>query len=336
MCFAYVRAALHQTRLVNRDSGSALAKNAGTDLGLENYQDVTTTLPQVTINYPSGHSVKQQPKVVEINAKRSAVTTQAKNEKWKNAQKQEALAKIDSYPEPEGIEISQAGLMYTLPGDIIVYKQVVPHDPNAAGHIDIRTYHGFMSDFVWRTIPKLGGKKLDGKQYAVIGVYRKVSDEMAMVRVGAFLRILREMETEGYSDADSYFVLPDGKDLTSGKLTRRKFTNTSTHPFSEGAPIKYDQKDFAGNINRAAGAYQTKIRTWQETLEATGWPEEYTSEMQSRIAIYLLQRRPLEKTPHPRRSALGYIMEGDVEKAVDQTGLWTEWACLPGGRYWRR
>ena len=53
--------------------------------------------------------------------------------------------------------------------------------------------------------------------------------------------------------------------------------------------------------------------------------------MQSRIAIYLLQRRPLEKTPHPRRSALGYIMEGDVEKAVNETSLWDEWACLPGG-----
>ena len=332
MCFAYVRVALHQNRFVNADSGNGTAKYAGIDLTKENYQDVTATLPQVKIEYPSGHSEPQQAKIEEVKRKKAMIEAQAAKEKWSAHQKNEALQQVEKNPAPEGANYTQADLMYSLPGDIIVYKQAVPHDPDAAGHIDIRTYHGFVSDFVWgRHVPKLGGKKFDGKQYRVIGVYRKVSDEMAMVRVKAFLRILREMETEGYSDADSYFVLPDGKDSTSGKLARRKFTNTTTHPFSENAPIKYDRKDYYGNTNTAAGAYQIKQRTWQETLLVTGWPEEFTSEMQNCIAIYLLQQRPIELAPHPRRSALGYIMEGDVEKAVNETKLWNEWSCLPGG-----
>ena len=39
------------------------------------------------------------------------------------------------------------------------------------------------------------------------------------------------------------------------------------------------------------------------------------------------------RVPHPRRSALGYIMERDVEKAVNETKLWHEWSCLPGGTH---
>ena len=61
------------------------------------------------------------------------------------------------------------------------------------------------------------------------------------------------METGGYSDADSYFVLPDAKDPNSGKVSRRKFTNTGTHPFSENAPIKYDQMDYAWKQEYGSG-----------------------------------------------------------------------------------
>ena len=92
-----------------------------------------------------------------------------------------------------------------------------------------------------------------------------------------------------------------------------------------------DLLSIAGNKNTAAGAYQIKLNTWQDTLKAMGWPQEFTSDMQNCIAIYLLQLRPMGSVPHPRRSALGYIMEGDVERAVNDTKLWNEWSCLPGG-----
>ena len=160
MCFAYVRVALHQNRFVNADSGNGVAHLAGIDLGKEKYQEVSASLPKITINYPSGHSEKQQVKADKIKAQRAAIVAKAKKEKWSAEQKSEALDKLDTLPESEGIDITQADLMYTLPGDIIVYKQVVPYEPNAVGHIDIRTYHGFVSDFAWRVAPKLGGKNL--------------------------------------------------------------------------------------------------------------------------------------------------------------------------------
>ena len=55
--------------------------------------------------------------------------------------------------------------------------------------------------------------------------------------------------------------------------------------------------------------------------------------MQDRFAMYLLQERPFDNTnkPNIRRSALGYIMEGNVEKAVNELKLWNLFAFLPGG-----
>lgn len=332
MCFAYVRAALHENRFVNKDAGKGQAKDAGIDLRLENYRDVTTELPQVAIEYPSGHSAAQYDKNEEIDAKRNIVAAKSKAEKWDKEKIKAALDKIGDYPEPHGVSHTQADIMYTLPGDIIVYKQVVPDKLNADGHIDIRTYHGFVSDFVWGVVPKLGGKKFGGKQYRVIGVYRKVSDEMAMVRVRAFLKAVRSKETEGYSDSESYFVLPDGKDAVTHKLLRRKFTDTNVHPFDSDATTKYDKKDYSGRNNTAAGAYQIKVGTWEEVTEIhMGWPKLFTPEMQERIAIFRLQQRPMGAYHHPRRTALGYIMEGDIESAVNKTGLWNEWSCLPRG-----
>lgn len=40
--------------------------------------------------------------------------------------------------------------MYSLPGDVIVYEQVAPEAESAAGYVDIRTCHGFVSDTVWQ------------------------------------------------------------------------------------------------------------------------------------------------------------------------------------------
>ena len=312
MCFAYVRVALHQNRFVNATSGNGQAHLAGIDLAKEKYQEVSASLPTISIHYPSGNSEKQQTKIDSSKTQRAAIETKAKQEKWSAEQKKDALEKLGARPEPEGIDITQTDLMYTLPGDIIVYKQVVPYEPNAAGHIDIRTYHGFVSDFAWGIVPKLGGVRTGGKQYAVIGVYRKVSDEMAMVRVKAFLRIIREHEAKGFSEP--YHALKwEGRKQIS-------FSDLSTHPSNR-------------EKNEPAGAYQIKWSTWDDvTRKLIGWPPNFVPETQERIALYLLQRRPNKDMPHPRRSALGYIMEGKIEDAVNQTGLPNEWSFLPGGK----
>lgn len=224
--------------------------------------------------------------------------------------------------------ISQPDITYVLPGDVIVYEETAA--PNAAGHIDVRTYHGFISDFVW---PGRNGFP-NVKQYTVLGVYRKYSDTLAEARVKAFLKIIREHETEGFEEAEKYFALPDGKDKETGKLVKRKFKSDDRHPFDDdkdNLPFKYDIKDFYGNINASAGAYQLDWRTFNRAKEATGWPASFKQADQDRAAIYELQGRST-KADYPKRTALGYIMEGKIEQAVNDTKLWELFGCLPGGK----
>jgi muramidase (phage lysozyme) len=135
-----------------------------------------------------------------------------------------------------------------------------------------------------------------------------------MVRVRAFLRIIREHEAKGFKDPYHALKL----DFSNKHDPFITFDDMSTHPSN----VKED---------KPAGAYQIKFRTWQDTCDITGWPRTFTEEMQDRIAMYLLQARPLKDVPHPRRSALGYIMEGKVEKAVNELKLWNLFAFLPGG-----
>ena len=152
-----------------------------------------------------------------------------------------------------------------------------------------------------------------------------------MVRVQAFLKIVREYETRGFSETDSFFALPDGRDPKTGKFMKRKFSSTSTHPFSNDSPVSYDRNDFNGSLNTSGGAYQIKHDTWKETIKlATGWPSRFDADMQTRIAIYRLQYRN-DSPILPRKTALGFIMEGSIEKAVSDTQLWNEWSWLPGG-----
>lgn len=203
--------------------------------------------------------------------------------------------------------------MYTLPGDVIVYEQVDPVELDPAGHVDIRTYHGFMSDFVWRIVPSLGGATRPNKRYRVIGVFRKISDTMAMIRVQAFLRIIRELEAKDYKRPYQALRRQNGKEIN--------FESYELHPGTE------ETRELV------AGAYQIMWSTWNDTIKATGWPRKFTPEMQDRIALYLLNERPFPKqgSLYPRRTALGYLMEGKVEDAINETRLWTLWACLPGG-----
>lgn len=203
--------------------------------------------------------------------------------------------------------VPQPDLIYTLPGDVIVYEQVDPTDASAAGHIDIRTYHNFVSDFARaHPLPALGAGS--GAHFKVTGVYRKISDTMAMARVQAFLRIIREQVAGETSLADkerSYHLLTYNKD--------------AKEPFAEGNRNGDLSKAHPSDIkkNKPAGAYQIIYSDWQMATDGTGWPKTFTREMQDRIAMYLLQEHPLKTMPHPRRSALGYIMEGKIEEAMD-------------------
>ena len=278
MCLAYVKVALFQKDYANGISGTGPAKDSGNDWPQYDYADITSSLPKVKISY----------------IPKSGSTL------------------------PKDTELEQPDLIYTLPGDVIVYEQVDPVDVHAPGHIDIRTYHHFMSDFT-RAHPLPALSVGSGKHYKVTKVYRKISDTMAMVRVEAFLRMIREHvagETSLKDKERSYHLKQHDKDAKEPFADLN--TDLTTHPS--------DLKK-----NKPAGAYQIIYSAWKKIVDATGWPKTFTPEMQDRIAMYLLQACPTKDTPHPRRSALGYIMENKLDEAVNLIKQENELAYWPGG-----
>jgi hypothetical protein len=90
------------------------------------------------------------------------------------------------------------------------------------GHIDVRTYDGYLSDAKATVFPS-------SVKYDVIGVYRKIYDPLPDIRVRAFLKILREWEHHGeHEDKDRYFKL--NYDYAR---PLKSFTDTSQHPFEQ-------------------------------------------------------------------------------------------------------
>lgn len=320
LCQAYVKVALFKAGYTNGPGWEQQAKFSGRDWLKYGFTEVSNALPQVEITYEAVTAPEDQKKLADHTRKTSdlkkLIGARKKQNNPMSAEEITAAEKaIPAMPAKQRVKYVQPDLMYTLPGDVIVYEQVDPAESDPAGHVDIRTYHGFMSDFVWHTFPSLGGPAKQSKRYRVSGVYRKVSDTMAIVRIRAFLRILREHEAKGFKDP--YHAL---RYDPSAKPPHVTFPDHNSHPYA------------AGNQNKPAGAYQIKLETWKMVTRNTiGWPDHFSPDMQDRIAMFLLQQRPYGTTQHPRRSALGYIMEGQIEDAINKTGLWNEWSCLPGG-----
>ena len=284
MCLAYVKCALHHAGYMNGSFSTSHgnAKDSGVGWLDFDFTDVSASLPSVTVEYRNVHSTAG-------NGKKSAGAQEPK----------------------KTIRISQPDISYTLPGDVIVYEQVHPIDENAPGHVDIRTYHGFVSDFspIMRGgFPALGVGS--GKRYRVIGVYRKLSDYIASIRVQAFLRIIREHETEGYRNPYAALQFKNGIHST--------FDDDSAHPFTNS------------RASTPAGAFQIKLGTFERVTSMMGWPSDFKKESQDRVAILLLQLRSASESKKTE-TALGYIMQGKVKEAVQRTGLWNEWSILPGG-----
>ncbi|MDR5752222.1 MULTISPECIES: flagellar hook-length control protein FliK [unclassified Caballeronia] len=89
---------------------------------------------------------------------------------------------------------------WALPGDVIVYH--VKGDTETAdghgqpGHIDIRTYHYYVSDFKRNYLCFSGGGGTHF--YEVIGIHRKAgfSDPLTLARMRAFLKVIRSREAK--------------------------------------------------------------------------------------------------------------------------------------------
>ncbi|MBU1481201.1 MAG: hypothetical protein KKH12_05940 [Gammaproteobacteria bacterium] len=336
MCLAYVKVALFQKGYINGVPGTGYAKNTGGDWKYYQFDDVSKKLPQVEVTYEQAYKdedvpkvetvLKKEARVKQLNKDLAALNAELiKEEKAKDTAKAEATrkqiaaknseleaAKKDvekankDKPEKQSVKHTQPDLIYTLPGDVIVYAKVDPVQLESAGHIDIRTYHGFLSDAAWAITPALGSPPSKYSRYKVIGVYRKISDTMAMVRVQAFLRLIREHvagETSLKDQARSYQLKQYDKDAKDPFADLN--TEMKTHPYENSTK------------KTPAGAYQIDQKAFNDVHVMTGWPKTFSTVMQDRVAIYLLQACPTKFAPHPRRSALGYIMENKLDEAVN-------------------
>ena len=189
---------------------------------------------------------------------------------------------------------------WAAPGDVIVYKRTAA--PNASGHIDIRTYDGYLSDFL--------GLYLPVRQFTVTGIYRKHSDLFAEKRMRAFLMVIasREAKTiflkDGYQEA--YLALPG-----SGK-----FSSFKTHPFADHR-----------TGSSASGAYGITVDTWRRHLpylQLGAGEDTFSAIIQDRIAIAIMELN---------HNALALVRQDKIEEAARSlaTVKYIQWPSLPGG-----
>lgn len=189
---------------------------------------------------------------------------------------------------------------WAAPGDIIVYER--KGAPDAAGHIDIRTYDGYISDYIGRALPV--------RQFNVIGIYRKYYDPMPEKRIRAFLKVIREWECHGIEDGKRYFRLQNS---LNGSMY---FSDTSAHPYA-------NQPNTRGSFS---GAYQIKYSTWSDQVTKYDLPANFTPKTQDMMAVSLIEYR----------KALGYIRKGEIAEAITSTFLTSEWSSLPNGQHGRQ
>ena len=207
-------------------------------------------------------------------------------------------------------------------GDVIVYawsdttweqrKKKDPKSPNH-GHIDIRDYDFYISDF----IPKV--KHPSWTSYGDIRIYRKAFDPLPTQRIRAFLRCIREFECQAEKDDSKRYQMLNAP-LPSGD---RRFSSYKTHPWDgQGKPLKG---------STAAGAYQILSGTCQEIfdkglIESKG--DRFSPMIQDRIAVMKLEDR----------GVLHLIRTGCIKEALEFRGpkgelaLPSEWTSLPGGK----
>jgi muramidase (phage lysozyme) len=207
---------------------------------------------------------------------------------------------------------------WALPGDIIVYKLAGDESPTIdskkpAGHIDIRTYHHYISDFRRNHLFFHG----HNSYYEVTGIYRKpnCSDPSVTARVKAFLKVIRSRECttifDAYGDKATYGA-------KYGAVRQSDcFSDFSTHPYANES-VK----------NSPAGAYQITKGTWMRGWKANGLPRDFSPETQDRYALWIMETQAEKASDQSSMTALGYLRLGDLENTVRL--LRSQWAFLPG------
>jgi muramidase (phage lysozyme) len=213
-------------------------------------------------------------------------------------------------------------------GDVITYdwsdsawdarKKQPQHGANYPhyGHIDIRDYETYVSDFTpppqtnhptWVRNVRTPNFYLE---YVNIKIFRKVYDPTPVLNMKAFLRCLQYCETFG-SDPSKIYK-----------------TNRGYKPFTyfEGFKFHPAHSMVAGaeRDNTPAGAYQIIYKTWkdiidQNILELKPGSDAFSPGVQDRIAVVLIEER----------NALHLVRTAQLDAAVH--ALLSIWVSLPGG-----
>lgn len=186
---------------------------------------------------------------------------------------------------------------WAAPGDIIVYQRT--DDPTQDGHIDIRTYDGYISDFFETYLPV--------SRFTVTGIYRKYYDPEPALRVRAFLMVIASREAETIFKSKGYEATYTALPGTG------QFTSFATHPFAD--------KD---SINTPSGAYGIIKKTWRSYLPFLKLPEKcdlFTPMIQDRIAVAIMEQT---------KNALGLVRKGEIISAAELLTKADQIASLPG------
>lgn len=231
---------------------------------------------------------------------------------------------------------------WAAPGDVVVYrwsasawdarktstrwggskKKPNPNVPNH-GHIDIRSYENYISDYMpARRHPTWA-------EYSDIHIYRSAYyDPLPELRMRAFLHCIRDYECQAEKDDAKRYdllntALPDSK--------TRSFTFYQNHPWASVDKSKWP-------TSTAAGAYQITCTTWLGLTQGIGRGgvidlrsqdffldkniEKFSPGLQDRMAVALIDRK--ETAP------LSDIRKGKIEDAIPK--LRNEWTSLPGAK----
>jgi muramidase (phage lysozyme) len=194
---------------------------------------------------------------------------------------------------------------WASPGDVIVYER--KSDTSASGHIDIRTYDGYISDFWTASLPI--------SKFRVLGIYRKHSDPLPVKRMKAFLMMIASRESSTIFQADgyneTYRTLPATRANPKGK-----FNGFDKHPF-----------DGTGVTPTPSGAYGITLQTWKnyttKFLELKDEKEVFSPLMQDRIAVAIMEQT---------KNALAFVRTGEIERAAHILAVNDQWSSLPGGK----
>lgn len=306
-CYPSVKIGLLRARLVSGINGDIPAKGAGPWLLAQGFKDITKSLPDGRWAMPGDVIVYRYTDVIEAANRKKIEAALKIYEKQKAdylERKTEYKKELDiwtagaSQRKNDEIEAKKNKKKYQSPKAPKLGAEPAQPDDENYGHIDVRSYDGYMSDFVADRLGK-------SERYVVTGIYRKIFDPLPDLRVRAFLKVLREWECHGIPDEKRYYRLQNS---LNGSLY---FSNTSTHPYS----------DLTSKNGSFSGAYQIHYNTWSDQVKKFGMPVDFSPATQDRMAVTLIEGR----------HALGYIRKGQIREALLDTKLHNEWSSLPGG-----